>query len=421
MSKYRELLSNKNFLFLWLGQIASQWGDRLGQMALIAFIYERSPGSPMAMAKILSITIIPVFIIGPLAGVYVDRWDRRRTMYISDLIRAALFLLIPVWFIYFKTLIPLYLVIFLVFSIGRFFVPAKMAIIPDLVDKKDLLVANSLVNIAAMIAALLGLGIGGILVEWWGARSGFYLDAGSFFISASLIFCIGIRALPFKRERIASASLKFVGSISKSVFAEIKEGIIYLTKLKEVVFTTKVLFILWSALGAISAVIIVFVQETLQSATKYLGFLTLFLVLGVILGSYIYGKFGKRINLGQTLFLSLSATGLALICFAIGLEKFSSFGLATVLASALGFFVSPLIIIGSTLVHQASSDEMRGKVFSSLEVVCHLAFLIFMIISAKLAESGLVEKFLILVGVGCILFVLGISNLIRKEKIEWQS
>ena len=144
------------------------------------------------------------------------------------------------------------------------------------------------------------------------------------------------------------------------------------------------------------------------------------MVAGVILGSLIYGKFGKRINLGQTLFLSLSLAGLSLICFAIGLEKFSSFRLAALLASVLGFVVSPLIIIGSTLVHQASSDQMRGKVFSSLEIVCHFAFLVFMLITAKLAETGLVEKFWILVAVGCVLFVLGIINLIRKQKIQWQ-
>jgi len=190
MSKFRKVLKNRNFFFLWLGQIISQLGDRLGQMALIAFVYLRSPGSTMGMAKILSFTIIPVFLIGPVAGVYVDRWDRRRTLYICDLLRAFLVLLIPAFLFYSRSIIPIYVIIFIVFSIGRFFVPAKLAIVPDLVDKNDLLIANSLVNITGMIAAVLGFGVSGVLVEWLGAKSGFYLNSLSFLVSGILIFSI---------------------------------------------------------------------------------------------------------------------------------------------------------------------------------------------------------------------------------------
>ena len=194
MSKFTEVLKNRNFFFLWLGQIISQLGDRLDQMALIAFVYLRAPGSTLEIAKILSFTIIPVFLIGPLAGVYVDRWDRRRTMYICDFLRAILVLTIPLFLFYTKTMFPIYLIIFIVFSIGRFFVPAKLSIIPDLVEKKDLLMANSLVNITGMIAAILGFGISGVLVEWLGAKSGFYLDALSFLVSGVLIFLIAKKA-----------------------------------------------------------------------------------------------------------------------------------------------------------------------------------------------------------------------------------
>ena len=104
MAKFREVLKNRNFFLLWSGQIISQLGDRLGQMALIAFVYLRAPGSTLQIAKILSFTIIPVFLIGPLAGVYVDRWDRRKTMYICDFIRSLLVLTIPLFLFYIKNL-----------------------------------------------------------------------------------------------------------------------------------------------------------------------------------------------------------------------------------------------------------------------------------------------------------------------------
>ncbi|MEW6170352.1 MAG: MFS transporter, partial [Candidatus Omnitrophota bacterium] len=108
MAKYREILKNKNFLCLWIGQIVSQFGDRLGQMALIGFIHERYPGSAYELAKIISFTILPVFIIGPVAGAYVDRWDKRKTMFASDFIRAFLVLLIPLFLYQAKNLITLY-------------------------------------------------------------------------------------------------------------------------------------------------------------------------------------------------------------------------------------------------------------------------------------------------------------------------
>jgi len=156
MSRFREVLKNRNFFLLWLGQIISQLGDRLGQMALIAFVYLRAPGSAIGIAKILSFTIIPVFLIGPIAGVYVDRWDRRKTMYICDFLRAVLVFTIPFFLFYAKSLVPIYVIIFVTFSIGRFFVPAKLSIVPDLIEKKDLLLANSLVNTTGMIAAIAG-------------------------------------------------------------------------------------------------------------------------------------------------------------------------------------------------------------------------------------------------------------------------
>ena len=230
MAKFREVLKNRNFFLLWLGQIISQLGDRLGQMALIAFVYLRAPGSTLQIAKILSFTIIPVFLIGPLAGVYVDRWDRRRTMYVCDFLRSLLVLAIPLFLFYTKSLGPIYLIIFITFSIGRFFVPAKLSIIPELVNKKDLLVANSLVNTTGMIAAILGFGASGVLVEWLGAKSGFYLDSLSFLVSGALVFLIS-------KQFVAAMNFKKVGQeiievIRKSVIQEIKEGVRYFIRKK---------------------------------------------------------------------------------------------------------------------------------------------------------------------------------------------
>jgi MFS transporter, DHA3 family, macrolide efflux protein len=242
LSKFTEVLKNRNFFLLWIGQVISQLGDRLDQMALIGLVYMRAPGSAMQIAKILSFTIIPVFVVGPIAGVYVDRWDRRRVMYACDLLRAALVLSIPFFLTYGHSLIPIYLVIFVVFSIGRFFVPAKLSIIPDLVPPKDLVLANSLVNTTGMIAAILGFGISGLVVEWLGAKAAFYLDSLSFLISAALIFAIaknGSRYIP-----LSSLAGAIVEVIRKSVFQEIKDGVIYFFREKRIGFIAGLTFVL---------------------------------------------------------------------------------------------------------------------------------------------------------------------------------
>ena len=415
MAKFREVLKNRNFFLLWSGQIISQLGDRLGQMALIAFVYLRAPGSTLQIAKILSFTIIPVFIIGPLAGVYVDRWDRRRTMYVCDFLRSILVFTIPLFLFYTKSLGPVYLIIFIAFSIGRFFVPAKLSIIPDLVEKKDLLIANSLINTSGMIAAVLGFGISGVLVERIGAKSGFYLDSLSFLISGTFIFLISKRFMAAMNFKEVSKGI--VEVIRKSVFVEIKEGVLYFIRKKDIRFTAGIIFALWSALGAVYVVVIVFVQKTLHSATKDLGLLVMFLGIGLFLGSLIYGKFGQRVSHYKIIFACLVASGMMLVIFALGIYYYPNFMVAAFLALCLGLIIAPIMIASNTIIHNVSDNEMLGKIFSSLEIVMHLGFLTFMFMSSLLAERF--SHVLILVSVGCLLSVLGLVSLIFNRKVAW--
>ena len=166
------------------------------------------------------------------------------------------------------------------------------------------------------------------------------------------------------------------------------------------------LFLLWGALGSIYTVIIVFVQEALHSATKDLGFLVMFLGLGLFFGSLIYGKFGHKLSLFRTIFLSLISGGSAILIFALLVKSMPSFLLACALAMVLGLVVSPIMAAGNTLIHQVTHDEMRGKVFSSLEFVMHLAFLVCMLLSALFADQ--IGEMKILISVGIILIITGV-------------
>src|SRR5262245_50329003 len=173
MNKFFKSVQNRDFLLLWWAQVISQFGDRINQMALIGLVAGRTPGSAMELAKLLTFTIIPVFIVGPIAGVYVDRWDRRTTLFVCDFLRGLLVLSIPLVFMGKVSIIPIYFVVFLAFCLSRFYVPAKMSIIPELVEAKDILIANSMVSVTGMIAFVLGCATGGFIVEKFGSRGGF--------------------------------------------------------------------------------------------------------------------------------------------------------------------------------------------------------------------------------------------------------
>lgn len=160
---------------------------------------------------------------------------------------------------------------------------------------------------------------------------------------------------------------------------------------------------------------IVFVQETLKSLTLDLGLLAMFLGIGLFLGSIIYGRFGKSVHCFRTIFSSLVASGLALAGFAFILNRYPFFYTAAVLAVIFGLAVGPIMTAANTLIHDVSSGSMLGKVFSSVEVVMHLAFLLFMFIGSALAEMKSIGPGGLLIGVGVLFSLMGAIGYLRQK------
>ncbi len=416
MARFRELLTNKNFIFLWLGQVISNFGDRLNQMALVALVYQSNPGSEIALAKLISFTIIPVFIIGPIAGAWVDRFDKRNIMIVSDIIRGLLVVSIPL-FIISKQILLVYLVIFLTFSISRFFIPSKMALIPELVPKDKLLMANSLQDTTHMIGNVTGLVVAGVIVNirHIGAIGGFYIDAATFFASAALIGMIVRKDFAGHINEDLKVTREALGtSIRRSVFSDMKEGVGYLIKYSNMRFVMLVFFLLMAGLGAVSCVIIVFIQDAFGTATRDLGFLGMFLVAGLFLGSLLYARAGQRFHKKKAILASFIATGIAIILFAVFVSKFPNLAVAGCLAALIGAAVSPIMITTNTLTHETIPPEIRGRIFSSLEAVIHLAFLVFMFIAAIAAKY--IDRFWILVAAGVVFFLSGLWGITRAKR-----
>ena len=414
MWKFIQNKDNLGFFRFWLAQLISQFGDRVHQMALVGLIAVRSPGSSSEVAKLLAFTIIPVFIIGPVAGVFVDRWDRRRTLFVCDFIRAVLVLVIGLYVMNFKSLIPLYGFVFLVFVFSRFYVPAKMSFIPEMVKEQDLHIANSLVTVTGMIALVLGALLGGLIVEYAGSRGGFLLDAATFLLSGLLVYSISKKGpWHIDHQRIMSTGKEMI-SAQKNVWVEITEGITYIRSQKQLLFIFVMMSILFAAAGGIYVVIIVFIQSAFHSVTKDLGFLAVPLGAGLFCGSIAYGRWGAKASKWKTIFWSLILGGFFVAVFAAFVEGTHNRFTAAGLSFVLGFVLGPVVIAANTVVHEVCTSNMSGKVFSALEFVMHLAFLLSMLGSSFLAEH--IARVWILVSVGVIFLVVGIIGLIRHKE-----
>ncbi len=406
---YLKILKKRSFSLLWLGQIVSQFGDRLTQMALIGFVYRIAPHSSLSLAKIMSLAIIPVFILSPVAGVYIDRWNKQRVMWVSDFLRGVFILTIP-FLLGLTSLLFIYVFIFLSFCVGRFFIPAKMAIVPSLVEKKEVFMANSLISTTAMISAILGFGLGGVIVERLGIRSAFIIDATTFFASAFFISLMRIKEKSwFRPQDIIELSKKAITEVKNSFIFDIKQGVKYLWKEQETKFAVRTFFVLFSCVGALYVVFIVFIQDTLSSATLELGKLAVGAGVGLFLGSLLYGRVAHRFSVKRVINIAMFLASGYLIFFVTLLRVTPSKNFAFFSCFLLGLFAAPIIIAVNGLIHTKSEDEFWGRTFSSLEVVIHFAFLIFMFISSYLAE--IFSPFTIILFVGIIIFSFSLVSL----------
>ena len=402
------VLKNGNFLALWIGQIISQFGDRLAQMALIGLYLKQTAGISLShsvpvMRNLFFFSTLPILLFSPLAGVYVDRWSRKKTLIATDLLRAGLILLIPLLAGYTDGMWSIYGVIFLVFTVTCFFSPAKSAIIPNLVKKRELLAANSLSNITRLIAMIGGVTAGGIIVAWTGTKMSFYLDSLSFLLSGLAILAIRIKEDPPPEE-----SKDGIRRVAKELVA----GLNFIRKKKRVKFVATSLFILMGASGIGYLLVTVFVTKALNLGTIGLSVLATFLGMGMLAGSLIYGHFGEQIEREKVI------VGGTLICgvCAVLLGGSKSLFLLSLGVGIIGFIASPIMIAAYTLTQELTPDRIRGRVFSALEVIINSSFLFFIWVAGVLGAWLPIQSIFYLTGVG--LLVYGSKTLVLRYTKE---
>lgn len=362
---FRTLLGQPNFRWLWIGQICSQLGDRLTQMILIAIVGARAPGSTLALSTMMAWTVIPAFVVSPLAGACVDRWDRRRTMLVCDLARGAVVLTLPILAAK-AAMAPTYLLVFLLFAIACFFLPARLALMPALVDARTLVAANSLMTTSGMIGATTSMLAGGLLVEHWGVAASCGMAAASYLASAACV--LGVRPPPAPAPPPPPRSL--------TLFSEIREGVVYAFGQPHAQFVLGVLFLLTGASGAIFVVATVIVQQALGSVTRDLGIYSVTVGLGLFLGTVAYGRLGQRWHKPSMILWCLTTSGLCLLGFAWGVGGQHLRWAGWVATVALGLVVAPIGSAVNAMIHELVQGRLWGRVFSAMGIVMNAALLL---------------------------------------------
>ena len=370
----------------------------------------RASGSTLNLAKVLVVTSLPALLLNPFAGVYVDRWDRKRTMITCDLIRAVVILSFP-WLALAQSQVPLYIGVFILFAVAAFFVPARLAVIPDLVPADRLAEANALFTTSGMIGSTLTFLLGALLIEWIGATRSSWVNAAGYLGSAIFIAPI-VRT---RRER-SSPSASFT-----LILREVAEGIKELWRHQETRRVAGLLAILMGGSGATVVLGTVLVQQALRTVTKDLGFLSLWLGIGMLLGTIAYGRWGTKRSRRLILGLAFLGCGSAIGFFigaVLGIKTTASIVFS---AGLLGFWVAPVGIITNTMVHEAHPERLHGRIFSSLGVVLNLALIFSMLTAGWLGERMGRGALLGVIGAGYAfsgILLLCYTKLRRKENFN---
>lgn len=183
-----ESLHNRNFTLVWTAGVVSQVGDWALYVGLIFYVYLLT-GSTLSTGTALIASIVPQALVGLVAGVFVDRWSRKRTMIVTNMVLAAG--LLPLLFVHGVNLIwVVYAVIAFESAVGAFFPPAEGALIPGIVEKDLLLQANSIYGTARQVARLVGAAVGGVLVGLFGLSGVTWVDLASFVLAAAILLPI---------------------------------------------------------------------------------------------------------------------------------------------------------------------------------------------------------------------------------------
>ncbi len=367
---------NRNFALLWSAQLVSTIGSALTWLAASILIY-RVTGSALSVGLMLMATAAPSIVFGLVAGVFVDRYDRKRIMVIADLLRAALVVTIP--FLIASDIAWLYIIVLGTSVVGQFFAPAQSAVLPEVASDNELAAANSLMAISSFGATAVGFAASGLLAQI-SIELAFYLDALTFLFSAACIFLTRVPRLATDRATSVQTVLK-----------NMRGGFGYLFGSPILRSSFFILPLMGISFGLSNALLLPFATEALHATEFEYGIQEGLTSLGFVAGSLLMARTAGRLPAGQWLTISFVGMGAAQLVY----SQLTLIPLAFFFVTLSGFANAPSVVARQLILQRSTPREMRGRVASVFFVTRDAAFLIGMALVGLADIIGVRELFAI--------------------------
>jgi MFS family permease len=312
-------------------------------------------GSALAAGAVFMVATLPNVIFGPFAGTLVDRWEHKEVLIVSDLLRASVVLIIPIAVTIHVGLV--YPLVFVVTTISIFFRPARVAILPRIVeDEDDLITANSALWVAETSADVIGYPMAAVFVAALGTALplAFWIDAATYVGSAALLSAV-----------VVAPRAKQAAEVGRNFGRELRDGWRFLRNEKALYANTLQATVGQITIGATIALSVVYAERVLDGSFGFdfsaiYGFLETGIGLGNLIGGFVIGLIGSHIAKGRTIILGYVLEGLCVFLLAFATELPAALGLMFGVGVANMIFVIP----SQTLFQQRTPNELLGRVVS---------------------------------------------------------
>jgi MFS family permease len=349
---------NRSFSLLWTGQLVSTIGTALTSLAASIYIY-RLTGSALSVGLMLMATAAPSLLVGLFAGVFVDRYDRKKIMIAADISRAILILLIPL--LVPRSVVWLYVIVMLTSAISQFFDPAHESILPEVASDEELSAANSLIAISQFGSTAVGFAAAGLIASSASINWAFYADALTFLFSGVCVYLIQVK--PIQAEEETSAAI-----VIKNLRAGVRQ--LFSTPVLRSLFLVQAVVLV--SFGLSNTLLLPFALKALKATEFEYGLQEGLTSIGFVVGSLLMAKLFDRLQAGAWLAISFLGMGLIGIVY----SSLQSVTLAIALITFSGLFNAPSSIGRRVIVQRNTPPEMRGRVSSAFFVARDVLFLI---------------------------------------------
>ncbi len=368
-AQHPPLFRQRDFSALWWGQLISLMGERLTYLALVGLLSQhthsfRDSRSSLLLSLLANVMLAPVLLFAPFTGAWVDRWNLKRVVVLSDLVRAAIVLLVPILYVATQHTFPVFALVFLLFTCNVFFLPAKSAITPEIVATPQLLAANAWLSGAGIAATAAGALGGGWLIDHSGWTTALYVNSATYLVSVVALLVIRYRP----SDPVERAAEPTVGGY----LHEVREGWRVVRTNPTVGLALTGLAAVWIGGGFLHVAGNLHIQRAASApGMERVGILMSVLGLGSGVSTWWLNTQGKRVPRPWLLGGGLVLAGLALVAFAVS-TRFAVFAIA---AAFVGLAAAPAFMLTETLLQEGTEQGQRGRVFSARDFLMRLVFL----------------------------------------------